>query len=243
MPSYVWALVLIGVVGLPTVTAALLYRRAPRVALGAGLLLAAWAVVSALLAASGAYDQGASAVKPWLGLAIVGVVVVVLAATRIPAVREALAAPDTVAQLVAPQTLRVVGVMFLLVMALGRLPAVFALPAGLGDMAVGIAAPFIARRLRDGSTRGAVWFNIMGIVDLVVAVSVGYLAATGPTQLITVTPSTEAVTMLPLALIPTVAVPFALALHVLSLLRLRSTRESHVAQGRQTGPSPDPVAR
>jgi hypothetical protein len=243
MPSYVWALVLIGLVGLPTVTAALLYRRAPGVAVAAALLMAAWAVVSGLLGASGAYDQGASDVKPWLGIAIVGVAAVLLAATRIPAVRQALAAPDIVTRLVAPQTVRIVGVVFLLVMALGRLPAVFALPAGLGDMAVGIAAPFIARRLRDGSTRGAVWFNIMGIVDLVVAVSVGYLAATGPTQLIHVTPSTEAVTTLPLVLIPTVAVPFALALHVLSLLRLRSTRESHVAQGRQTGPSPDPVAR
>ncbi|MFC0439488.1 hypothetical protein [Kutzneria buriramensis] len=243
MPSFVWALVLIGVVGLPTVTAALLYRRAPKVAVGAVVVMAAWGVVSALLAASGAYDQDASAVKPWLGIALVGVVAVLLAAARIPAVRQALAAPDTVARLVAPQVLRVVGVMFLLVMALGQLPAVFALPAGLGDMAVGIAAPFIARRLRNGSTRGAVWFNVMGIVDLVVAVSIGYLAATGPTQLIHVTPSTEAVTMLPLVLIPTVAVPLALALHVLSLLRLRSTRESHVAQGRQTGPSPDPVAR
>jgi hypothetical protein len=36
-----------------------------------------------------------------------------------------------------------------------------------------------------------------------------------------VTPSTEAVALLPLALIPTTAVPLAVALHVVSMQRLR----------------------
>jgi hypothetical protein len=31
-------------------------------------------------------------------------------------------------------------------MAHGRLPAAFAIPAGIGDIAVGVAAPFVARR-------------------------------------------------------------------------------------------------
>ena len=146
-------------------------------------------------------------------------------------------------RLTVPHTLRVVGVFFLLAMALGQLPAVFALPAGLGDMAVGIAAPFVVRRLRTGVSRAAVWFNVLGIVDMVAAVTIGFLAGAGPLQLLDVTPSTEALGQLPLALIPTVVVPVALALHVISLLRLRDTRKPHVTQGRQTGLSPDPVTR
>jgi len=243
MPSYIWALALIGVIGIPATTSALLYRRAPRVALASGALMLAWLVVSALLAAAGVYRQDPAIVTPWIGVAVVGVLAVVLVATRIPAVRQALAGPDVPALLAAPQTLRVVGVMFLLAMALGKLPALFALPAAFGDMAIGVAAPFIARRLRRGSDRGAVWFNVLGIVDHVVAIVIGFTAAVGPTQLFFVTPSTEAIGLLPLVLVPTVAVPFAMALHVISLVRLRGTRGSHVAQGRQTGPQPDPVAR
>ena len=45
-------------------------------------------------------------------------------------------------------------------MALGHLPALFALPAGLGDVAAGIAAPLVALRLAQGTgRRAALWFN------------------------------------------------------------------------------------
>jgi len=69
-----------------------------------------------------------------------------------------------------------------------------------------------------------VWFNVLGIFDLVVAVGIGGLAGLGPGQLIHSSPSTLAVTLLPLVLIPAVGVPLAVALHVVSLLRLRERR-------------------
>jgi hypothetical protein len=243
MPGYIWTLVLIGVVGFPLVTAAMFYRVAPRVAVVAAIAAEAWVVVTALLSTAGVYEQDPVVVQPWIALAILGVGAAVVASTRIPAVARVLAAPATLARLTWPHTLRVVGVFFLLAMALGKLPAVFALPAGLGDMAVGFAAPFVVRRLRAGSTRGAVWFNVLGIADMVVAVAIGFLAGAGPTQLIHVTPSTDPIGELPLSLIATVVVPMAVALHVISLVRLRGTRRSHVAQGRQTGPMPAPVSR
>jgi hypothetical protein len=110
-----------------------------------------------------------------------------------------------------------VGGVFLIAWGLGELPAVFAVPAGLGDIAVGVSAPIVAWRLSRGRRAGAVWFNVLGIVDLAVAVSIGFLAGLGPTALLHVTPSTEAVTTLPLALIPTTAVPLAIGLHLVSL--------------------------
>jgi hypothetical protein len=140
-------------------------------------------------------------------------------------VSRILADPGTAARLALPQMFRGVGGTFLLVLALGQLPAAFALPAGLGDLAVGIAAPFVARRLRRGvAGRGALWFNVMGIADLVIAVATGFLTGEGPTQLLPAWPtsSSAAIALLPLALIPTTAVPLAVALHLVSLRKLRT---------------------
>src|SRR5262249_61358959 len=45
--------------------------------------------------------------------------------------------------LTAVQSWRVIGVMFLVFYAYGLLPGLFAWPAGIGDFAVGLAAPFV----------------------------------------------------------------------------------------------------
>jgi hypothetical protein len=181
-------------------------------------------VVSALLATAGAYRQEADVARPWIGVAFVGALAAALLATRIPVMSRILADPATPARLALPQALRVVGVVFLIALALGELPAVFALPAGLGDLAIGVSALVIARRLANGSRRGAVWFNVLGIVDLVVAVSIGFLAGIGPLNVLDVTPSTAPLGLLPLVLIPTTAVPLAVALHVVSLRQLAVRR-------------------
>jgi hypothetical protein len=120
-----------------------------------------------------------------------------------------------------PHTFRVAeGLAFLILMGLGHLPAVFALPAGLGDIAAGIAAPFVARRLAQGTGhRAALRFNAFGITDLVVALGLGGLTAF---QVINVTPVNHAISELPLVLIPTVGVPLLLALHIVSTRQLLS---------------------
>jgi hypothetical protein len=126
----------------------------------------------------------------------------------------------------------VAGVTFLLYLAFGHLPALFALAAGLGDIATGLAAPLTARRLAQGTgRRAAVWFNAFGITDLVVALTLG--ALTGY-QLLHVTPSSDPIGQLPLALIPTATVPLLLALHITSLRGLRRTARS--APSSATGP-------
>jgi hypothetical protein len=224
LPSYVWALVLIGVIGIPAATGVMLYRGALAAGLSrrtativtgtAAAVLGGWLLASGLLARAGVYHQPSGQAAPWFGVAFAATLLGLLAATRIPPMPRVLAAPGTAARLTLPHTLRVVGVTFLLVLALGHLPAVFALPAGLGDIAAGLAAPSVARRLAqgDGRTR-AVWFNLFGLLDL---------AGLGPWRPLEVTPSTESLSLLPLALVPTVAVPLALALHLVSLARLRT---------------------
>ena len=243
LPSYVWALVLAGVIGIPAITCVMLYRGALAAGLSrrtativtaaGGAVLGGWLLASGLLARAGVYHQPSGQAAPWFGVAVAGTLLGLLAASRIPPMPRVLAAPGTSARLTLPHTLRVVGVTFLLVMALGHLPAMFALPAGLGDIAAGLAAPFVARRLaQGGGRRRAVWFNLFGILDLVVALSVGFLAGLGPWRPLEVTPSTEPLSLLPLALVPTVAVPLSLALHLVSLRRLRAAARP---EGDRTG--------
>ncbi len=207
-------------------------------AASAGGVLAGWLLVATALAAANAFVQRHDDPVPWIGVTILGTFVAWLALTEVPVVAGALADPGAPGRLVAVQTFRVVGAAFVVLMVLGRLPAAFALPAGLGDVAVGVAAPFVAARLADpddaGRVRSAVWFNYLGLLDLVVAIGIGFLAAPGPMRVLTLAPSTSLMSRLPLALIPTVAVPVAAALHVLSLRRLHASTTSRPARPRLT---------
>lgn len=183
-PSYVWALVLLGVIGIPAATAVMLYRGAVAARLGrrtgivvavaAASVLGGWIVASGVLARAGVYHRDSGEAAPWFGVAFAGALIALLLATRIPVVSRLLDHAGTPARLALPHTFRVVGVSFLIAMAQGDLPAAFALPAGLGDIAIGVSAPFVAWRLAGGQDhKGAVRFNLLGILDLVVALSIG----------------------------------------------------------------------
>ena len=88
------------------------------------------------------------------------------------------------------------------------------MPAGLGDIATGIATPPVARKVAHGTGRRAgLWLNAFGFADLVNALTLGALTGF---QLVHVTPAATAITELPLALIPTAAVPLLLAPHIIN---------------------------
>lgn len=229
----VWTLVLIGTIGIPLTTAVVLYRgalaarlrrrTAATVAIAAVMALGGWFAISVILAETGVYADAAGEPAPWFGVAFIAVLTGLLLATAIPVIARSLAAPGSLVRLTLPHSLRLVGLAFLLVMADGGLPWLFAVPAGVGDMATGAAAPFVARRLARGEGhRPATWFNLLGLLDLAVALTIGFLAGIGPWQPFEIAPTTQALSVLPLALVPTVAVPVAITLHVVSLRQLRS---------------------
>ena len=182
-------------------------------------MLGGWFTASAVIAGHGWYHARLGHGVPWLPVAAAGFLGLLLALRRIPVVARALAAPGTVSRLELPHSFRVAeGAAFLLIMTLGHLPALFALPAGLGDIAAGIAAPLVARRLAQGTgRRAALWFTAFGMTDLVNALTLGALTGFA---LINVTPSGAPISELPLALIPTAAVPLLLALHITSVSAL-----------------------
>jgi hypothetical protein len=235
LPMYVWALVLVGLTATTSTMCVMLFRgaltagfnrgTATRVAGVFAILWSAWVLASVFLAAADVYRFEPTRPVPWLPIGLIASLGTALLLTRFPVVSRILAQPDVLWRLTLPQIFRVVGVTFLVVMTLGKLPAVFALPAGLGDMAIGIEAVFVARNLRRGvAGRRAVWyFNVLGLVDLVVALAIGFAAAPAVVRLLLISPTTEAISLLPLALIPATLVPLAAALHLLSLRRLMET--------------------
>lgn len=240
---YVWAIVSLAVVGFATSVGLILYRgglanqtqvsTARSIGTAGFLAIAGWAVLSATLGGSGVYEGDAGPV-PWVVVAFAALLIGLLAATNLPSVAKPLQSPGTLVRLTLPHTIRIFGGVFLIVMAQGSLPGLFAYPAGLGDIAIGVAAPFVALRLSRGEgVRRAIWFNILGLFDLVLAITIGFFLAPGPFQLLDVSPTTEALSVLPLVLIPTVAVPTAIALHILALRRL-IRRSGHTASGDKT---------
>jgi hypothetical protein len=241
LPIYLWTLLLAAVLGIPAVTGVMLYRAVIIAGLGrragtgvAGAFAAGWGgwlLVSGYLASAGVYSAPGG---PWFVTAAGGALVLLLLAARIPVVAGLLSDPRTSALLVLPHMLRVLGVVFLILMVQGQLPAVFAVPAGLGDIAVGVAAPFLARRLARGRARhAAVRFHVLGILDLVVAAGIAALVTYG---LLDVTPSTDLLRLLPLALVPTAAVPLAVALHIVSLRQLHTAAASRFTKSTSSPP-------
>ena len=116
---------------------------------------------------------------------------------------------------------RLEGVVFLLLMAAGQVPALFAIPAGIGDMLVGATSFWVARKFDEpGGRRRAIVFNVLGLTDLIVAVTLGVTTNPGPAQLFLTTPAATMLTQFPLTLVPTFLVPLAATLHVISLRQL-----------------------
>jgi hypothetical protein len=233
---YVSAIVLIGLIGTTATICAMLWRgarsagfssaSATAVAAGVGTGWATWVLVSVILADANVYRFAPSKPQPWLPVAMIASIAILLLGTRIPMVSRILAQPDALWWLTVSQCFRVEGVAFLMVLTLGKLPAAFALPAGLGDIATGIAAIYVARSIRRGVVgRRVVWFNVLGLLDLVVATAIGVTAAPGIAHVLPLSPSTEQIALLPLVLILTTVVPLAAALHVLSLRKIAVTRK------------------
>jgi hypothetical protein len=121
------------------------------------------------------------------------------------------------------QTWRVVGLAFLALAATGSLPNGFAVPAGVGDVAIGVTAPLVALhaigRGRFGRRVYLAW-TAFGVLDLVTAVALGVLHSDSQVGLLATDVSTDAMEGLPMVLIPAFGVPFTLVLHLISWLNV-----------------------
>ncbi|HEX6841579.1 MAG TPA: hypothetical protein VF113_08615 [Stellaceae bacterium] len=136
--------------------------------------------------------------------------------------------------LVALQVYRILGGVFLVNWMHGAVSGIFAWPASVGDMLTGIMALPVALTLAAGSAgarRAAVLWNIFGIADLALAVTLGSLSSPGPVQLFGFDIPGAQLGTYPTVLTPAFAVPLSILLHALSLRQLRR-RAAHIAPAR-----------
>ena len=118
---------------------------------------------------------------------------------------------------------RVGGYTFLILYAYGYLPGYFAWPAAVGDMFIGATAPWIVAKLSDSrfaQSRTFIGWNVLGILDLIVAVAMGALGSFFTGNQNGVSP-TVVMSQMPLVLIPTFFLPAFIVLHLIALLESR----------------------
>ena len=123
----------------------------------------------------------------------------------------------TTSILVAVQTYRILGFVLLWGVSVGILHPAFGIPAGVGDILVGVTAIPFAYILRKGyssSKNALVVWSILGIADLVMAVSLGRITASEF--------GISTMTTFPWVLVPSLGVPLGLVLHGVTLYRLRN---------------------
>ncbi len=122
------------------------------------------------------------------------------------------------------QAWRIAGFVFLVLYSYRILPGSFALPAGWGDIFIGATALTVAMKLANPNHRTVfVIWQILGITDLVLAITSGAVARFLNPQAF-VNPdvvNTAPMTVLPLSLIPTFAVPLLLILHIICIAQAR----------------------
>ena len=193
--------------------------RTALVAVIAGAVLAACAALTVVLALRGFYKPPDTRSPPPVGIQLaIALVGLALFLAMSPSLRSLLTNQKNLIRL---NVWRLVGAVFLVLMLTGQMPALWALPSGIGDVIVGLAAFPVADRVdRPGGRKLAIIFNLFGVADLVVAIGLGVMTNTGPAQVFHTTPTSELATQFPLALVPTFLVPLAFVLHFVSLWQL-----------------------
>ena len=194
------------------------------IGLGVPLVLAVWLVLVVSLGARGAFVGRPGTPPIAIAIGVAAPLLLFFAGLwRSQPFREFVLSLDL--RLIAGiQAWRWAGLEFLSLYAHDVLPAMFALPAGLGDMAVGFAAPWmilaLVRRPGFAASRAFVRWNVLGILDLVVAIGLGTLSTTlstgAPGEI-----STAPMATLPLLLVPAFLVPLFLMLHAAALMQSR----------------------
>lgn len=202
-----------------------LWRGVARARLGGTTWLAiaapvvAWLAVVWWLAPNGGF-RGLIGLPLAITLPLIVGVPLLLRSRRVGLLLDAL--PAT--WLVGVQVYRIFGSVFLVAWLLCNVPGIFAVPAGVGDVLVGLLALPAAALLLAGSggaRTAAIAWNVLGILDLADAVLLGFLSSPTPFQLLATNFSgPNLLTDYPLVMIPAFAVPASLLLHALSLRQL-----------------------
>jgi hypothetical protein len=188
-------------------------------------LLAGWLAAAMILTLQGAYTATAASL-PTIQYGIFLPIIAGVVFYRGSAFLREIVAAIPQSWLIGIQFYRTLGVNFLLLFSAALLPGMFALPAGIGDIIVGLGALMIVWTYRNGTppdrlVRG---WNAFGIADLAVAVGTGFMSSPSALQVAAFDLPNQMITEVPLALVPVFAVPLSILLHLASLAKVKSER-------------------
>jgi hypothetical protein len=177
-------------------------------------------VISTLLV----FMEASRGAKLWLAALLglwVGIAAAALA-TAWPAARRAMLSLS-LPLLVGLNIGRVFAVEFLILAGEGRLSGPFPHSAGWGDIITGVVALLLLRLARDPARHRTVLhlWNAFGMLDLITAIGLGVMSATGSPLQIFAGPGSEAMQHLPWSFVPTVLVPLWMILHAIIWVKLR----------------------
>jgi hypothetical protein len=129
-------------------------------------------------------------------------------------------------RLIGIHTVRVGGFVFLTLLDMGLLPAQFALPAGYGDLLIGLTAPLLVYALSNHKPHArklAIAWNLLGLLDFAVALATGF-AFIGPFVRQLARTGHSIAYLDYVLMIPGFAVPILVLMHINSLFDLLTAK-------------------
>ena len=199
-------------------------------------VLTVWFALAAVAGTSGIFIAGPDQVfRPVLLSVVVPIAVFLGLYAASPAFRGFVMSQD-IRFLTMLQLWRVLGFAFLPLYAFGVLPGLFAWPAGLGDVAMGLTAPFVVLALMRRpefarSGRFIVW-NLLGLLDFVGAAVTSTLASGAFPALSAGSITSAPLEYWPLILFPSFIVPLFVFMHLSVLFQVRALRARAVGERR-----------
>lgn len=186
-----------------------------------------WGVIIASLAKNGAFQaKGELPPVNILFAAVIPPGIFLFAYRFVAAVRAWVSGLD-LALITGLQGWRVVGAAFVFAWGYGQLPAGFAAPAGIGDILVGLMAPFVAMKVARQTPdwqKASRMLIIAGMADFTVAFTMGIALRDRGVADAVASQHTGLLAEFPLTMIPSFLVPAFIILHLIVLLRLRAAR-------------------
>ena len=146
-----------------------------------------------------------------------------------PAVREYLLGLD-MRFLIMLSSWRMIGIGFIMLNMFGHLPALFAYVAGVGDALTAVAAVFLAFNLmkrKEGMPKRTIWrWNAFGLIDFILAVSIGLLTRTDALLMQSNGINSDMMVAFPMVIIPGFLVQLLSLTHIIIFLQLRNNHRN-----------------
>ena len=199
-----------------------------RYLIAGALVLAGWLGVSTAIAAAGGFSP---AVAGNLALALLALslalplAVGVTAGLTSSAIRRLISQSTIQPGVIAVHALRIIpGSAFVVLAAVGVLPIIFGVPAGLGDVVAGSAGLLASRWITSGRWGRVLIWNVFGLLDFVNAAALGFTTAPGPFHVLQTNPTSALLLEQPLVIVVTFMVPVYTLLHLVSVRYLLASR-------------------